>query len=234
MDRANLYIIQHTDAEHLGLIEDHLEGRGVRFRYLRPYTGGEWAITVAVPADGLILLGGGPWGTSSGPILPSLQAEVALARTYLERSQPVIGIGLGAQILALAGGGKSEPEALRLTVGEAQRTRDDALFGYLPARFPHVVYGRDRAVPPDHADILAVDDDGLPAAFQLGNTALGFAGHPGMKTGMVEDHVMASDDVPENVAEGLDKMRAAQADIAQSLSRIMVGVMQLTGWMRAT
>jgi len=232
VDGANLYLIQHADAEHLGLIEDHLEGRGVRFRYLRPYTGGEWAITVAVPADGLILLGGGPWGSASGPQLPSLQAEVELARAYLERGQPVIGFGLGAQILALAGGGGCEPAALRLTVGEARRVRDDALFGYLPVRFPQVVYGRDRAVPPDHADILALDDDGFAAVFQIGRTALGFAGHPGMKSGMVEDYVMASDDVPADTAGGLETVRAAQADIAKSLSRIMVGVMQLTGWMQ--
>jgi hypothetical protein len=27
-----LHVIQHDSAEYLGLIEDHLEGRGVRFR----------------------------------------------------------------------------------------------------------------------------------------------------------------------------------------------------------
>jgi GMP synthase-like glutamine amidotransferase len=232
VERANLYLIQHSDAEHLGLIEDHLEGRGVRFRYLRPHTGGDWAVTAALPSDGLILLGGGPWGSVSGPLLPSLQAEVELARAYLERGQPVVGFGLGAQILALAGGGRSEPAALRLTVGEARRVRDDALSGHMPARFPQVVYGRDRALPPDHADILAVADDGLAAVFQIGTNALGFSGHPGMKTGMVEDYVMASEDVPKNMGEGLEKVRAAQAEIAEALSRIMVGVMKLTGWMQ--
>ena len=53
-----------------------------------------------------------------------------------------------------------------------------------------------------------------------------------MKSGMVEDYVMASDDVQADTAGGLETVRAAQADIAKSLSRIMVGVMQLTGWMQ--
>ncbi len=36
-----LAVVQHTSAEYLGLIEDHLEGRRIRFRYCRPFaTGG--------------------------------------------------------------------------------------------------------------------------------------------------------------------------------------------------
>ena len=33
-----IHVVQHTSAEYLGLIEDHLEGRGIRFRYHRPFT----------------------------------------------------------------------------------------------------------------------------------------------------------------------------------------------------
>ncbi len=187
MERANLTVIQHTDAEYLGFLEDHLEGRGVRFRYLRPHTGDDWALALANPSDGAILLGGGPWASVSAPLLPSLQAEVELARAYLERDLPIIGMGLGAQILALAAGGSSEPAPLRLSVGEARRTRDDALSGHMPARFLYVLYGRDRVVPPENATILAVDENERALAFQIGARALGFAGHPGMKTGMIED-----------------------------------------------
>ena len=34
-------VIQHTAGEYLGLMEDHLEGRRIRFQYFRPFAAGE-------------------------------------------------------------------------------------------------------------------------------------------------------------------------------------------------
>ena len=111
-----LTVIQHTSAEYLGLMEDHFEGRRIRFTYIRPFTEG-----VAPPhpdsvADGLVLLGGGPWGSAGDRDLPTLEPEIAIARTCLMVEKPAIGIGLGAQILALAAGGSVEAAPLRFTV----------------------------------------------------------------------------------------------------------------------
>ena len=33
-----LNVVQHTSADYLGLMEDHLEGRRISFRYFRPFT----------------------------------------------------------------------------------------------------------------------------------------------------------------------------------------------------
>ncbi|MGB5578544.1 MAG: hypothetical protein WBM88_14140, partial [Woeseiaceae bacterium] len=33
-------VVQHTSGEYLGLMEDHLEGRQIRFQYFRPFAGG--------------------------------------------------------------------------------------------------------------------------------------------------------------------------------------------------
>src|SRR5690606_19759560 len=57
-------VVQHTSAEYLGLLEDHLEGRDIRFRYFRPFTGGGQLPPRDTIRDGLILLGGGPWGAA--------------------------------------------------------------------------------------------------------------------------------------------------------------------------
>ena len=74
-----LNVIQHTSADYLGLLEDHLEGRRIRFRYFRPFTEQGAIPGPGDVCDGLILLGGGPWGSAGGRNVPTLQAEIARA-----------------------------------------------------------------------------------------------------------------------------------------------------------
>jgi len=225
----NLYVIQHTDGEFLGRMEDHLEGRGIRFTYMRPHAGGKLPASVRF-ADGLVLLGGGPWGSAGGRDLPSLRPEVNLATEALARGIPVIGIGLGAQILAIAGGGGSEPADLLFRVDQARRVADGALNGYLPERYPLVVYMRDRPLPPDYATVLAEDAAGRPALFQIGDIGFGFTGHPGAKRAMIEDLVMEFEEAPE--IGDLAAMTPLQPALDDALARIMTGLVQVTGLMR--
>ena len=60
IERRGLYVIQHTDAEYLGLIEDHLEGRSIGFTYMRPHTAGGRLPTTVKFTDGVVLLGAAP------------------------------------------------------------------------------------------------------------------------------------------------------------------------------
>jgi len=226
-----LHVIQHTSAEYLGLIEDHLEGRGIRFRYHRPFTGKAPLPHADAIADGLILLGGGPWGTAGTRDLPTRGQEIELARGCLARDVPVVGIGLGAQILALAAGGGSEVHPLEFTVTVADRTEPSALNGYLPQRYPLAVYMRDWPRPPAAASVLARDPRGRAALWQIGASALGFAGHPGLKVAMVEDLIMEFEESPADVEAGLAKLRTAQHAIEDALVPTMTGLVQLTGWM---
>lgn len=227
-----VHVVQHTSAEYLGLIEDHLEGRNIRFSYCRPFTG-----KVALPKpeainDGLILLGGGPWGSAGTRDVPTLSQEILLVRSCLEREIPVAGIGLGAQILAIAAGGRAQATALEFSVGTAGRVDQNALDGYLPARFPLAIYMRDWPVPPPGAEVLARDERGRDVLWQLGARALGFAGHPGLKVAMVEDLVMEFEESPANVEEGLTRLRVVQRSIEDALIPLMTGVVKRMQWMR--
>jgi GMP synthase-like glutamine amidotransferase len=229
---AVLHVIQHDSAEYLGLIEDHLEGRGVRFKYARPFAGKAPLPHADALGDGLILLGGGPWGSAGARDVPTLAAEVALARAVLAREKPVVGIGLGAQILAIAAGGRSEPAPLSFEVGTARRTSERALNGYLPEQFPFATYMRDWPVPPGHAEVLARDERGRAVLWQVGKAAFGFAGHPGIKLAMVEDLIMEFEEGPVDIESGLAKLRMAQRSIEDALVPIMTGLVQITGWIR--
>lgn len=224
-------VVQHTSAEYLGLIEDHLEGRGVRFRYSRPFTSDGALPLVGTLRDGLVLLGGGPWGSAGVRDLPTLSEEIALARGCLARGWPLVGIGLGAQIVAIAAGGASEAAPLEFTVTRAHRVRDDALGGYLPPEYPLALYGRDRAILPADAVVLAEDAQGRAALWRFGEHAFGFAGHPGLKVAMVEDLVMEFEESPPGVDAGLALLRPAQRALEDALVPIMTGLVAATGWM---
>ena len=225
-------VLQHTAGEYLGLIEDHLEGRRIRFQYYRPFAAGKLP-DPELPADALILLGGGPWGSAGTRDLPTLEQEVELTRQRLEEGTPVIGFGLGAQILALAAGGRSEPRDLALELVTATRTDTRALNGYLPEFFHQAIYMRDWPVPPANASILAEDEHGRPAIWQVGGNAFGFSGNPGIKLGMVEDLVMEFEEVPADTGEKLGQLRELQALLEDELVPIMTGLVQCTSLMAA-
>ncbi|MEC9368928.1 MAG: hypothetical protein VX871_09600 [Pseudomonadota bacterium] len=227
-----LSVVQHTQSDWLGLMEDHLEGRGIRFSYFRPFAAGGGLPDPDVLGDGLILLGLGPWGTAGGRDVPTLDKEISLARTCLMLDKPVIGIGLGAQILSIAADGRSEATPLTFRARQATRAIDGALNGFLPERYPNVVYSRDRPLPPGYAQILATEEDGSPALFQIGDKAFGFTGHPGIKAAMIEDLIMEFEEAPDNPAAELARLGEMKVEIEQSLIRIMTGLVQKLELMR--
>src|SRR5487761_770982 len=226
-----IHVVQHTSAEYLGLIEDHLEGRGVRFRYHRPFTSKGTLPAPDAVVDGLILLGGGPWGAAGTRDVPTLAKEIDLACACLTREAPVIGIGLGAQVLAIAAGGSAEPAPLEFSVTRARRTDESALNGYLPETYPLALYMRDWPLPPAGARVLARDPRERAALWQVGPRAFGFAGHPGLKVAMVEDLIMEFEESPPEVDADLAKLRSAQHAIEDALVPVMTGLIQMTGWM---
>jgi GMP synthase-like glutamine amidotransferase len=224
-------IVQHTSGEYLGLMEDHLEGRRIRFQYFRPFAGGRKLPAHDVAADALMLLGGGPWGSAGERDLPTLAEEVALTRAVLHAGTPVIGIGLGAQILAIAADGGSERRELTFEILTATRTDNRALNGFLPERFHQVIYMRDWAVPPADAIVLAKDSAGRPVVWRIGDNAYGFAGNPGIKLGMIEDLIMEFEEVPADAVAKLEELRRLQPVLADELVPVMTGLVQCTSLM---
>ena len=224
-------VLQHVEAEYLGLMEDHLEGRGIRFRYIRPFVPGGLLPPSPDGFDGLVLLGAGPYGIVSSHLLASMGAELRLTREFLDRGLPVIGIGLGALLLCVAAGGGADDAPLRFEVGEVYRKSPEVLAGFMPERFPMAFYLRDRAILPQSATVLAEFANGEPAIFGVAGNSLGFIGPPGIKSGMIEDLVMEFTESPDDIAHSLDRLRAEQGRIAEALTDLMNGIIAETGWM---
>ncbi len=225
-------VLQNTDWEYLGFVEDHFEGRNIRFRYIRPAHQVTWQKTIRDLTDGLVILGAAPYGTVSDPVIAGLQAKIDAIGTYLDSNLPVVGFGSGAQMLALACGYSVEPRPMTVSVETAYKTNDDALNGFLPERYPVITFMQDVFEIPDEVKVLSRTQSGQTALFQLNGNCFGFLGHPGMKSAMIEDALVQCPEHSDYDIEQLQSVRNHQDDIASSLVSIMTGLIQVTGWMR--
>jgi hypothetical protein len=134
---------------------------------------------------------------------------------------------------AVAAKRPAESSPLAFEVTTARRTRDDALGGLVPAEYPLALYGRDRAVPPANADVLALDASGRPALWRVGERAFGLSAHPGLKVAMVEDLAMEFEESAADLAAGLARLRACQRALEDALVPLMAGLTRACGWMDA-
>lgn len=110
-----IVILQHSDIAHVGRLGATLRDHGFKLDIRRPDRGqpGPNPIAHAVPTDldnlhALIILGGA-MNVTDIDRLPWMQSEAALIRKAHAAELPVIGICLGAQLIAHALGGEVQP-----------------------------------------------------------------------------------------------------------------------------
>ena len=94
------------------------------------------------------------------------------------------------------------------------------------------MYMRDRPRLPASARVLAEDEAGHPAVFEVAPNAVGFTGHPGFKTAMAEDLVMEFEEAPDDPAPELQRLQMMVREIEDCLVPIMTGLVKITGWMQ--
>ncbi len=100
-----VYAIRHVAFEDLGLLEALLTERGAAITY-----GDAWAIDGdAARAADLVVILGGPISANDTSAYPFIETEIVLARERLETGRPLLGICLGAQIIARAMGSSVGP-----------------------------------------------------------------------------------------------------------------------------
>lgn len=105
-------VIRHVEHEHIGALASALEEAKMTWRHLDVFRGDRVPEQLA-DARGLIVMGG-PMGVYEADKYPFLVQEQALIRDVADRGLPVLGICLGAQLIAAAlgarvySGGKKE------------------------------------------------------------------------------------------------------------------------------
>jgi GMP synthase-like glutamine amidotransferase len=109
-----LHALEHADHEGPGRIAELAASAGFDVEVHLLFRGAPVPTSIA-PGDALVILGGSMGvGDLGDPRWPFLRAEVSLLETVLAADRPVLGVCLGAQLLAHALGARVAP----LVVGE--------------------------------------------------------------------------------------------------------------------
>jgi len=172
-------VLRHAQAEGIGLLGNALRERGIHHRAL------DIARGEPVPKDlrgvgGLIVLGG-PMGAYEQDKHPFLRSETALLEKAIAAGRPVLGICLGAQLIAQVLGARVYPgEKREVGWGPVTLTADgldDPLFvGGEPSLTVFHLHGDTYELPPDAAN-LATSRVYEQQAFRWGEIVYGFQFH---------------------------------------------------------
>ncbi|MBK6969855.1 MAG: type 1 glutamine amidotransferase [Candidatus Microthrix sp.] len=174
LPQLNLFVIEHEPDASVGRLAPHLAAHQVTM--VRP-AGGD-ALPPTAGIDGVIVLGGsmGAYEVDEHPWLVDEKAWIAQVASD---DVPMLGICLGAQLLADATGGRAFRSERRVEAGVYRLHPTEA--GRRDAVMPHAgdavfaVHGDTFELPPD-ATLLASSDDYIQA-FRVGS-ALGVQFHP--------------------------------------------------------
>jgi GMP synthase-like glutamine amidotransferase len=183
-----ILVLQHEPCEPLGIFEDVLRERGLPYRYCRLFE--EEPPEDLGDCDGLIIMGG-PMNVYEEDEYPFLVREERLIKDAIKRDIPILGICLGAQLIAKAAGArvyKGEKKQigwypLRMT-GSAG---EDPLFSGFPEELPVFQWHGDTFDLPEGTTLLARDDL-YHQAFRYGK-AYGLQFHLEITEKMIKDWI---------------------------------------------
>jgi fatty-acyl-CoA synthase len=173
-------VVQHVEPEGPGALEAVLQEAGVAVERCRLFAGD------TLPADPAALAGlvvmGGPMSATSDEGFSWRRAELDLLVGAATAGTPVLGVCLGAQLLALAAGGRVRRGEAGIEIGWGEialteEAKHDPLFHELPATMGVLHWHGDTIDLPPAGTLLASSSRYPAQAFRLGPSAWGLQFH---------------------------------------------------------
>jgi GMP synthase (glutamine-hydrolysing) len=182
-------VFRHVPFEHLGRIAPALETAGIQFEYLDLCQNPEAKADIE-GAAGLIVMGG---PMSANDELPGIRTELAHIQQAAAAGRPVLGVCLGAQLIAKALGGRVYRNPVK-EIGwypvwwREAAGRDTLLAGLSGPETVFHWHGETFDLPPG-AEWLARSEACPHQAFRVGGGIYGFQFHLEVTPAMIADWV---------------------------------------------
>ena len=220
---AKIYVLQHHPTENLGTIADALEAAALAWQYVRVNDGQQLPENMK-GAGGLIIMGG-PMAVYQTDRYPWLREEMRLIEDAVKSNLPVLGVCLGAQILAAALGAKVDRNPNGKEIGWHpirlhDSAKDDRLLRGMPATITPFHWHGDIFELPAGAVSLASSEKTPCQAFRHGDKTYGFQFHIEVTQEGVA--AMAAAFAKELIRENIpaDRMIAQAAEFLPQLEKI--------------
>ena len=220
---AKVYVLQHHAAENLGRISDALEGAALAWQYV-PVADGQPVPKDMKAAGGLIVMGG-PMGVYQTDRYPWLRDEMALINDAIKHNLPVLGVCLGAQIVAAALGARVVRNPAGKEIGWhpitlEEAAKEDRLMRELPGQLTPFHWHGDVFELPSGAVSLARSEKTPCQAFRYGDKVYALQFHFEVTSEGVRamSAAFAKELVRENISA--DEMVAQLAEFMPALEQI--------------
>lgn len=188
MPRPKILVFQHVPYEPLGTLDPLLRESGFRIRYVN-FSRKPDAWPALDKYEALIVLGG-PMSADQIDSYPNLTTEIEIIREAVERDMSVLGICLGAQLLAKSLGGEVSRNAVREIgwhdVHVTEEGIEDPVLSAFARRQQVFQWHEDGISLPPGVVRLAGSEASPVQAFRYGEHAYGFQFHLEASESLIE------------------------------------------------
>lgn len=192
---ARVLVLQHVESEGLGIINKAVKQSGIKTDLIRIFKNDRIPKSLE-GYNGLIILGG-PMGVYEEDIYPFIKDEIALIKNVIRDDSPILGICLGAQMLAKAAGadvykGKKK-EIGWYKIKLSDEGKRGSLFIGLPDEFTVFQWHGDTFDIPENSKCLAFSELFPNQIIKVGKNAYGLQFHLEVTEDMIKNWIDVND-----------------------------------------